>query len=237
MSRPPPASRRIFSSSRRSTRVAYCYPYTREDLEAFLSRLPEGAALRREELCLLDSEDLDPGQRTLRIKAEHTKNRLERVGRFHFWTPVLATGYYRTMQPSRLSILGVGLLGGSIGLAAKSAAISATIVGYGHRPQTLRRALESGAIDEHTLLSALGMQLQLPIIDLRHHAPSRDALDRVPEALVRALNARHERNGEYPRDAASLSRMASEAAFDLEGAVDPWGSRFHYAFVAEREFH
>lgn len=48
--------------------------------------------------------------------------------------------------------------------------------------------IESGAIDERTLLSALGMQLQLPIIDLRHHAPSRDALDRVPEALVRALN-------------------------------------------------
>ena len=48
--------------------------------------------------------------------------------------------------------------------------------------------IESGAIDEQTLLSALGMQLQLPIIDLRHHAPTRDALDRVPEALVRALN-------------------------------------------------
>jgi type IV pilus assembly protein PilB len=48
--------------------------------------------------------------------------------------------------------------------------------------------IESGAIDERTLLSALGMQLHLPIIDLRHHSPTRDALDRVPEALVRALN-------------------------------------------------
>jgi len=52
------------------------------------------------------------------------------------------------MQPSRLSILGVGLLGGSIGLAAKAAAIPARIVGYGHRPATLKKALESGAIDE-----------------------------------------------------------------------------------------
>jgi prephenate dehydrogenase len=52
------------------------------------------------------------------------------------------------MQPSRLSILGVGLLGGSIGLAAKAAGIPARIVGYGHRPGTLKRALESGAIDE-----------------------------------------------------------------------------------------
>ena len=52
------------------------------------------------------------------------------------------------MQPSRLSILGVGLLGGSIGLAAKAAAMPFRIVGYGHRPATLKRAIESGAIDE-----------------------------------------------------------------------------------------
>jgi prephenate dehydrogenase len=52
------------------------------------------------------------------------------------------------MQPSRLSIVGVGLLGGSIGLAAKAAAMSGVVVGYGHRQATLQRALESGAIDE-----------------------------------------------------------------------------------------
>ena len=37
------------------------------------------AALRREELCSLRTEDLDPAHRTLRIRAETTKNRLERV--------------------------------------------------------------------------------------------------------------------------------------------------------------
>jgi prephenate dehydrogenase len=52
------------------------------------------------------------------------------------------------MQPTRLSILGVGLLGGSIGLAAKAAGMPCHVVGYGHRPETLRRALEVGAIDE-----------------------------------------------------------------------------------------
>src|SRR5438874_3363200 len=52
------------------------------------------------------------------------------------------------MTPTRLSILGVGLLGGSIGLAAKAAAIPVRMVGYGHRPATLKRALEMGAIDE-----------------------------------------------------------------------------------------
>src|SRR5688572_3331450 len=51
------------------------------------------------------------------------------------------------MQPQRISILGVGLLGGSIGLAAKSRITDCEIVGYGHRRATLDRALEVGAID------------------------------------------------------------------------------------------
>jgi prephenate dehydrogenase len=52
------------------------------------------------------------------------------------------------MQPSRLSIIGVGLLGGSIGLAVKAAAIGCHVVGYGHRATTLAKALQVGAIDE-----------------------------------------------------------------------------------------
>jgi prephenate dehydrogenase len=55
------------------------------------------------------------------------------------------------MHPTRLSILGVGLLGGSIGLAVRAAMPGCRVVGYGHRPATLQRALEIGAIDEsHT---------------------------------------------------------------------------------------
>ena len=52
------------------------------------------------------------------------------------------------MQPTRLSILGVGLLGGSIGLAVKAAGMPCHVLGYGHRKATLDRALEVGAIDE-----------------------------------------------------------------------------------------
>ena len=37
------------------------------------------AALRREELCSLRSDDLDPAHRTLRVRAETTKTRRERV--------------------------------------------------------------------------------------------------------------------------------------------------------------
>jgi prephenate dehydrogenase len=52
------------------------------------------------------------------------------------------------MKPKRISILGVGLLGGSIGLAAKSAITDCKIIGYGHRQSTIDAALAKGAIDE-----------------------------------------------------------------------------------------
>jgi integrase/recombinase XerD len=52
------------------------------------------AALRREELCSLRTEDLDPAHRTLRIRAETTKNRLERVVPYSASTGVLLSGYF-----------------------------------------------------------------------------------------------------------------------------------------------
>ena len=52
------------------------------------------------------------------------------------------------MHPRRLSILGVGLLGGSIGLAVKSKISSCSVAGYGHRRSTLEAALARGAVDE-----------------------------------------------------------------------------------------
>jgi prephenate dehydrogenase len=52
------------------------------------------------------------------------------------------------MRFHRVSILGVGLLGGSIGLALRSKVSSCRVAGYGHRRTTLERALEIGAIDE-----------------------------------------------------------------------------------------
>ncbi|HEY8667957.1 MAG TPA: prephenate dehydrogenase [Tepidisphaeraceae bacterium] len=52
------------------------------------------------------------------------------------------------MQPKRLSILGVGLLGGSIGLAVRSRIRACRVIGYGHRSTTLANAQQSGAIDE-----------------------------------------------------------------------------------------
>ena len=52
------------------------------------------------------------------------------------------------MQPRRLAILGVGLLGGSIGLAVRSRLSDCAVAGYGHRRTALDAAIHMGAIDE-----------------------------------------------------------------------------------------
>jgi site-specific recombinase XerD len=53
------------------------------------------AALRREELCSLATGDLDPARRTLRVRAETTKNRRERVVPYSAATGVLLSEYLR----------------------------------------------------------------------------------------------------------------------------------------------
>jgi prephenate dehydrogenase len=58
------------------------------------------------------------------------------------------------MEFKRLSILGVGLLGGSIGLAVKNLTSGGEVIGYGHRPATLDAAVQSGAIDRGTTSAA-----------------------------------------------------------------------------------
>jgi prephenate dehydrogenase len=47
----------------------------------------------------------------------------------------------------RIAVLGVGLMGGSIGLAAKEHVKGAEVVGFGRDPDRLRAAMDRGAID------------------------------------------------------------------------------------------
>ena len=57
----------------------------------------------------------------------------------------------------KLAVLGVGLIGGSIGLAAREHVEGAEVVGFGRSPERLERARELGAIDRsaETLEDAL----------------------------------------------------------------------------------
>ncbi len=52
-------------------------------------------------------------------------------------------------QGTKVSVLGVGLIGGSIGLAARQR-LGAEVVGYGRTPATIERAIELGALDRGT---------------------------------------------------------------------------------------
>ena len=51
------------------------------------------------------------------------------------------------MEVRRLSILGMGLLGGSLGLAVKKRINNCEIFGYAHRKETLDAAISMGAMD------------------------------------------------------------------------------------------
>ena len=57
-----------------------------------------------------------------------------------------------------LAIVGVGLIGGSVGLAAKARAAARRVVGIGRNPDTLARAQELGAVDEFTTDLAAGVR-------------------------------------------------------------------------------
>ena len=54
------------------------------------------------------------------------------------------------MQPRRLAILGVGLLGGSIGLAVRSRLSGCKVAGYGHRLPALRTAVNMAQLTRRT---------------------------------------------------------------------------------------
>jgi prephenate dehydrogenase len=57
-----------------------------------------------------------------------------------------------------LAVVGVGLIGGSVGLAARARAATRRVVGVGRNPDTLARARDLGAIDEGTTDLAAGVR-------------------------------------------------------------------------------
>jgi prephenate dehydrogenase len=58
----------------------------------------------------------------------------------------------------QITIIGVGLIGGSIGLAAKTRGIARSIVGVGREMENLSRAIHLGAIDSGTVDLAEGVR-------------------------------------------------------------------------------
>ena len=88
----------------------------------------------------------------------------------------------------RLCIIGVGLIGGSLGLALKSKAACGHIIGCGRNDENLRKAVELGAIDTFNtdpaeavrdcdaVVLAVPMQSMLPVFELIAPALLHDAV-------------------------------------------------------------
>jgi prephenate dehydrogenase len=83
----------------------------------------------------------------------------------------------KTKPFRNITIIGVGLLGGSVGLAAKSANERVRVVGVGRRQASLDKALACGAIDRATLDLADGVRsadlivLATPLGQYAHYLP------------------------------------------------------------------
>ncbi len=85
----------------------------------------------------------------------------------------------------KVTVIGVGLLGGSIGLALKAADERIAVTGVGRRKSSLDRAMDAGVIDEATLSTAEGVAgsdmvvLATPLGAYECHlSVIRDSLDR-----------------------------------------------------------
>ncbi len=61
-------------------------------------------------------------------------------------------------QFNKVTIIGVGLIGGSIGLAIKKRGIADEVVGVFRRESTLKRALKRNAVDKATMFIELGVK-------------------------------------------------------------------------------
>ena len=88
----------------------------------------------------------------------------------------------------KVAVLGVGLIGGSIGLAAHEHVEDAEVIGFGRSPERLERALELGAVDrvatslEEALEGARACFCCAPVGALREQVA--DVLAKAPEDCV-----------------------------------------------------
>ena len=58
----------------------------------------------------------------------------------------------------KVAIVGVGLIGGSLGMAWKAAAAVSEVIGVARRPETIEEAVRAGAVDWGTLDLAEGVR-------------------------------------------------------------------------------
>jgi len=101
------------------------------------------------------------------------------------------------MRFEQVTIIGVGLIGGSVGLAVHARKLAARVVGVGRDSKTLARAVELGAIDSFTVeLSAGVKDADLVVVCT--------PVDRIAEVILAAMP--HVRSGTIFTDAGSTKQ-------------------------------
>jgi prephenate dehydrogenase len=108
-----------------------------------------------------------------------------------------------------VAIVGVGLIGGSIGLALRSRGLAGRVIGIGRRPESLRKAMEVGAVTE----TSLHLGESIHAADLIVFATP---VDRIAPAILEA--ARHFSKKALITDAGSTK---AEMIGELDKALPP----------------
>jgi prephenate dehydrogenase len=92
------------------------------------------------------------------------------------------------MQVEQLTIVGVGLIGGSVGLAAKARGVARRVVGVGRDERNLARSQASGAIDSYTTdLSSAAKTADLTVVCTPVDRVAADVLTAAKAAPARGL--------------------------------------------------
>ena len=118
-----------------------------------------------------------------------------------------------TKAIEKVTVVGVGLLGGSVGLAVKANYDNVRITGVGRRQVSLDKALSVGAIDEATLDTAEGVAGA----DMVVLATPLGAYERHLEAMKGALA-----RGAVVTDVGSTKDLAVRVAEDILGRGGPF---------------
>jgi prephenate dehydrogenase len=108
------------------------------------------------------------------------------------------------MRFEQVTIVGVGLIGGSVGLAAKARGVAGRVVGVGRDAKNLARAVERGAIDSFTTDLADGVTAADLVVVCT-------PVDRIADVILKA--APHCRTGTIFTDAGS-TKVSIVAAVD-----------------------
>ena len=118
------------------------------------------------------------------------------------------------MRVDTLAIVGVGLIGGSIGLAAKARGVARRVVGVGRDGTKLARAVERGALDEFATDLGAGVTAADLVVVCT-------PVDRVAADIIAAAAAAPPRA--VLTDAGSTK---ADIATQLDGKLPPGGPRF-----------